>query len=379
MMSTENCDTGYALQYSNPAQAYAIYQEAGKKGGCARALYYVGLLKAHDGNEACIEWLQACIETQQPVWSVLAEEVLGEWYFKIAAPSPDNITKAERLFVSAYQRGSIVGGFFLGCWLLSQQKAGGVDLIRQAAARQLKPAQMKLGLMTFSGIEVAQDKEEGVRLYELGVKNPGEAANIFNLGKSRFDEALACFQLGYMYQHTTSPDDNAMKTGWWWITLASDRNQRNAQYTMGKAFLHGLGGLRKDEKEGLRLLQLAADQQQRDAQYVLGERYVASSEKREKKQGIVLLQQAVDQNQADAQFTLAKVYLLNGLKKKGVQLLNLAVAQNHRAAQYLLGRMYLRKNEKEGVRLICSAAAQNYITALEHVKVADLLVVLKQN
>ena len=357
---TREVDQAYAsYQYSKPQKAYEIYQEVGRT-GYARALYYVGLLNAHAGCPECVGWLQACVDKQHRLWSVLAENLLGEWYFDYATPRQPE--KALSLFTSSAQRGSMMGKYWLGCWQMRQgDKTEGIMLLRQAAEAQLKSAQLELGWLTFH-----EDKQAGLRLYEQGVKNPGEAPDQYNLGKTRLDEPLTWFRLGYMHQRTGS-----MPEACWWFTLATKKRQRDAQWALGKAYLFGHGGLTRDKVVAMQLIQLAVKQNQKDAQHGLAHILLHGSFgfQQDKVEGLRLLQEAVSQNHLEAQYDLARVKLFGdfGLSPdttEGLKLLQGAVSQNHRLAQYglgrakLLGQFGLSPDITEGIGLIQLAAEQ---------------------
>ena len=367
---TREIDHAYATyQYTQPKKAYDIYQEVGRT-GYARALYYVGLINAHSGCPECVGWLQACIAKQHRRWSMLAEDVLGEWYFKYSTPPQPE--EALKLFTTSFQRGSIVGKYWLARWQMRQgDKTEGIILLRQAAEAQLKAAQLKLGWLTFHGVGVKQDELEGLQMYELGVKNPREAPDQYNLGKTRLDEPRALFRLGVMFQKMRYTSEAC-----WWLTLATKQKQRDAQWALGKAYLTGKDGVSQDTTEGVRLLQLAVTQNQAQAQFVLGHAKLRGrfGLLQDTQEGLRLLQEAVSQNQRDAQYELGRAKLRGILgvgqdTKEGMRLLQEAVSQNQRDAQYELGRAKLRgilgvgQDTKEGMRLLQLAANQGHPAA----------------
>ena len=252
-------EDGYNLQYTYPKTALQIYTHVALTDNCPRAQYYVGLTWAHTGSHECVAWLTAARDQKHDLWSTLAENALGEYYFY----HQHDLETASTLFLSTSNQGSLSGLFHLSQCHLQQKKqvAESLNSIRQTANANLREAQYALGLMYAAGTLVNRDYPEALRWTLLAVQNP--STDVTNLGLTWFNHKQAYRNLGYLYGKNRNKTESLV-----WTRLAASLHCPESQYNLGMAYFFD-----HDTTQGLKWLILAADQNLACAQFFLGNYY----------------------------------------------------------------------------------------------------------
>ncbi|BCB26873.1 hypothetical protein SKTS_17590 [Sulfurimicrobium lacus] len=166
------------------------------------------------------------------------------------------------------------------------------------------------------------------------------------------------------------------------ISNAAERGNDGAQLLFAIEYLHGDGGVKKDEKLAAYWFERAGAQGNSTAQLMLSDLY---------EQGLGVPKdlklcadwriKAANRGNTTAQLKLGKMYLAgNGVEKdaeKAKYWLNRAAVEGsgegNSEAQFLLGRMYLQRNASEKDRklagnLLAQSASQGYASAVEFLK-----------
>ena len=162
------------------------------------------------------------------------------------------------------------------------------------------------------------------------------------------------------------------------ISNAAERGNDGAQLLLAIEYLHGGGGIKKDEKLAAYWFERAGALGNSTAQLMLSDLYEQalgvpknlnlSAEWRTK---------AANRGNTTAQLKLGKMYLAgNGVEKdpeKAEYWLNRASVEGNGEAQFLLGRMYLQRNSNERDRklagnLLAQSASQGFASAVDFIK-----------
>lgn len=162
------------------------------------------------------------------------------------------------------------------------------------------------------------------------------------------------------------------------VSNAAERGNDGAQLLLAIEYLHGGGGVTKDEKLAAYWLERAGALGNSTAQLMLSDLYEQglgvpknlnlSAEWRTK---------AANRGNTTAQLKLGKMYLAgNGVEKdpeKAEYWLNRASVEGNGEAQFLLGRMYLQRNSNERDRklagnLLAQSASQGFASAVDFIK-----------
>lgn len=132
-----------------------------------------------------------------------------------------------------------------------------------------------------------------------------------------------------------------------WYLLAADFGSVMAHIKLGQIYEEGLPalGINADPQRAIRYYKFAVDKNDPIAQYLLGRMYAFGGIKKDEKEAVKLFELAAKQGNADAQSALAFMYREgNGVKKdplKAVEWYRLAAAQNHEVAIRQLTATYL--------------------------------------
>ena len=186
----------------------------------------------------------------------------------------------------------------------------------------------EFGIRLYSGIDIVQDKIEGIQLIRIAAEQ-GNANAQFELGKRLY--------LGI-------PQDKI--EGIRFLSIASEQGNANAQFELGKILSLQRGNL----IQATILFRLAAYQGNPNAQYEFGIRlYLGIGIQQDKAEGIKLLQLTADQGNAKAQFHLGRI-LYRGIdiaqdKAKGTQLIRIAAKKGDVNAQFQLD--IIEREERE--------------------------------
>ena len=129
-----------------------------------------------------------------------------------------------------------------------------VNDLRLAAERGNAEAQVKLGSCYLFGIDVPEDKVEGLK-WVLQAADQGDGEALFNLG------CYYSFGIGVIQDEA-----QAVKL----FCQAAERGNVNAQYCLGVRYRQGFG-VARDEVEGLKLIRQAAERGDAKAKEVLRE------------------------------------------------------------------------------------------------------------
>lgn len=162
------------------------------------------------------------------------------------------------------------------------------------------------------------------------------------------------------------------------VSNAAERGNDGAQLLFAIEYLHGGGGVKKDEKLAAYWLERAGEQGNATAQLMLSDLYEQalgvpknlnlSAEWRTK---------SANRGNVTAQLKLGRMYLAgNGVEKNAERAeywLNRASVEGNGEARFLLGRMYLQRNASERDRklagnLLAQSASQGFGSAVEFMK-----------
>lgn len=143
-----------------------------------------------------------------------------------------------------------------------------------------------------------------------------------------------------IYQMKTGRLDSGLAS----LKESALKNQKNAQYTLGKMFYQG-NGVPKNKNNGFNLIKLSAEQEHPEAQYDLAKIYFAQSSQEVQKGGVHWLNKAVSNQNYKACDDLYKIYnagiLVDQDMKKHLKYLNCSALNDNSDAQMLLGSYYL--------------------------------------
>lgn len=150
------------------------------------------------------------------------------------------------------------------------------------------------------------------------------------------------------------------------ILSAANEGERNAQYKLGHAYMHGLGGLAQDSYKAIKWLQMSADQGHVEALLDLGNAYYGGEGiDRNLNKAFEIYLQAAELGNADAQNNVGSMYGKGvGVSlsyENAVKWLRLAGNQGHQVALNSLGLCYLygngvKKDLREALSLITASA-----------------------
>jgi uncharacterized protein len=162
------------------------------------------------------------------------------------------------------------------------------------------------------------------------------------------------------------------------VSNAAERGNDGAQLLFAIEYLHGDGGVKKDETLAAYWLERAGAQGNPTAQLMLSDLY---------EQGLGVPKdlnlsaqwrtKAANRGHTTAQLKLGKMYLAgNGVEKdpeKAKYWLNRASVEGNGEAQFLLGRMYMQRDSKARDRelagnLLGQSASQGFGSAVEFIK-----------
>lgn len=159
---------------------------------------------------------------------------------------------------------------------------------------------------------------------------------------------------------------------------AAERGSDGAQLLLAIEYLHGDGGVRKDEKLAAYWFERAGAQGNATAQLMLSDLYEQGlGVPKDLKLCAEWRTKAANRGNTAAQLKLGKMYLAgNGVEKdaeKAEYWLNRAAVEGNGEAQFLLGRMYLQRNasakdRKLAGNLLAQSASQGYDSAVELLK-----------
>jgi uncharacterized protein len=130
-----------------------------------------------------------------------------------------------------------------------------------------------------------------------------------------------------------------------WRPLAEKGDPR-AQYSIGKLYGYGEGGLKRDDSEAVRWYRKAAEQGHNFAQFDLAVRYTnGQGVVKSGTEAVKWYEKSAAQGVVDAQFNLGQLYLRGDLIEKDIakaaRYYSLAARQGSMKAQAQLGQMYL--------------------------------------
>jgi len=137
--------------------------------------------------------------------------------------------------------------------------------------------------------------------------------------------------------------ENKFATAISYLKASANRNNRDAQYTLGKMYYLG-DGVPRSKKNGFTLISAAAKNGNPDAQYDLAKVYFSQKNEKIQKNGVYWLKSAVVNGNLNACDELYKLYfggiLVEHNKKKHIEYLNCSANNNNSDAKYLLATYY---------------------------------------
>jgi TPR repeat protein len=162
------------------------------------------------------------------------------------------------------------------------------------------------------------------------------------------------------------------------LSNAAERGNDGAQLLLAIEYLHGGGGVKKDEKLAAYWLEHAGALGNSTAQLMLSDLYEQGlGAPRDLNLSAQWRTKAANRGNTTAQLKLGRMYLAgNGVEKdleKAEYWLNRASVEGNGEAQFLLGRMYLQRNANERDRklagnLLAQSASQGFGSAVEFIK-----------
>lgn len=185
---------------------------------------------------------------------------------------------------------------------------------------------------------------------------------LYYLGKANIEKRTKMLQLdekaghNYIEQAAVRGDEDAkyeysmelmkngnLKDGIQSLKDAALKNQKNAQYQLGKMFYQG-NGVPLNKTNGFNLIKAAAEQEHPDAQYDLAKIFFAQSSETLQKGGIHWLNKAVSNKNYKACDDLYKIYhagiLVEQNLQKHLKFLNCSALNDNKDAQLLLASYY---------------------------------------
>ncbi|MDD5405125.1 MAG: tetratricopeptide repeat protein [Sulfuricella sp.] len=162
------------------------------------------------------------------------------------------------------------------------------------------------------------------------------------------------------------------------VSNAAERGDDGAQLLLAIEYLHGDGGVKKDEKLAAYWFERAGAQGNSTAQLMLSDLYEQGlGVPKDLKLSAEWRTKAANRGNTSAQLKLGKMYLAgNGVEKdanKAEYWLNRASVEGNGEAQFLLGRFYLQRNAGEQDRklagnLLAQSASQGYASAVKFIE-----------